>query len=67
MAKTVPARDVPAKTALITVKNDAPTHHFTKFLVRRLQIEPTRIRPPMFNLAFITGWHPAKSLIEDRV
>jgi hypothetical protein len=57
---------VPARDALIAVKNDAPTHHFTKFLARRLQIEPTRISLPMFNLAFITGWHPAKSLIEDR-
>jgi hypothetical protein len=39
----------PAKEALIAVKNDAPTHHFTKFLARRLQSEPTRIRPPTFN------------------
>jgi hypothetical protein len=34
---------------LIAVKNDAPTHHFTKFLARRLQTEPTRIGPPTFN------------------
>jgi len=33
--------------ALIAVKNDAPTHHLTKFrdsLARQLQIEPTPIR-----------------------
>jgi len=41
--------------ALIAVKNDALGHHFTKFLARRLQTEPTRIGPPMFNWAFITG------------
>jgi hypothetical protein len=48
-------RMVPAREALIAVKNDAPTHHFTKFLARRLQSEPTRIGPPTFNWAFITG------------
>jgi hypothetical protein len=42
-------RMVPAREALIAIKNDASTHHFTKFLARRLQSEPTRIRPPKFN------------------
>jgi hypothetical protein len=46
---------VPAREALISVKSDAPTHHFTKFLARRLQTVPTRIGLPMFNWAFITG------------
>jgi hypothetical protein len=49
------------------VKIDAPTHHFTKFLPRWLQIGPTPIRPPMISRVFITGRHPAKSLMEDRI
>ncbi|MCK1518371.1 hypothetical protein IVB22_39045 [Bradyrhizobium sp. 190] len=61
------APDGASQGGVIAVKNDAPMHHFTKFLARRLQIEPTRIRSPTFNWVFITGWHPAKSLIEDRV
>jgi hypothetical protein len=53
--------------ALIAVKNDAPTHHFTKFgdsLARRLQIEPTTDAQASSNPAFITGCHSAKTLME---